>query len=132
MGIYTDIQAALDTQLNAASLGIDIAYENVSYTPTTGTSWARATTLYSNTEMLTLDRIDLVKGIYQVDIFVEQEKGPAALNTLLDTLQASFKAQRKLTAGTHTIYIDEINRLPATQDSPFYMGSLEVAFRCHD
>lgn len=128
MSVFTNIQVALDTRLAAGSFGIPIVYENVPYSPVAGTSWLRATTLFADAEVVTVSRKERFRGIYQVDVFVELEKGSGDLNTLLDAVRDHFKASLNLTAGSDQIIIRNIGRTAATRDRAWYQGSVEVNF----
>lgn len=132
MGVFTNIQTALDTQLAAGSFGLTIAYENIAYTPVEGTSFIRPTTLYSGGAIETVQRLESQAGIYQIDVFVEVEKGPGALNTLLDSVRDHFKATALLTAGGDTIIIRETSRIGGVRDESWYRGSIEVTFMCYE
>lgn len=131
MSVFSNIQIALDSRLDAGSFGLSIAYENIDYTPVESTSFIRPTTLYGSAEVADVARLEKFSGIYQIDVFVEVEKGPGALNTLLDSIRDHFKSNLSLTAGSDTIMIRSIGRTSASRDRAWYQGSVEVAFDCY-
>ena len=55
MGVYTNIQAALDTELNTISGSPSIAWPNTAFTPTHGTLYLEPTLLPSPSRLETLN-----------------------------------------------------------------------------
>jgi len=133
MSFYKNIQIALDTCLNGAGTGLDIAWENTDYTPTLGTAYLRPTLLMAKSSLMDLDDLQLNQGIYQVDIFYPLDKGAGELLTTLDTIYSAFKTDTTLVSGTTTVYIKEISRTrEAIRDEAYYSARLEISFKCYE
>ena len=100
---FTDIRAALDTQL--AALGLTVAYENLSYEPVEGSPYVRATLLPAETEQLTLGTTgrDRHRGLYQIDVMFAA--GDSAVNTTTDTIADAFKRGSYFTYNGLTVSI---------------------------
>lgn len=129
MGVYTDIQAALDTKLAALAGVPDIAWENVSYTPTSGTSFIRPTNIPTDANRVVLaTRIQRISGIYQIDIFTEAEKGAGACNTLVDSIFDHFNGVETLTSGTTVIAISNLARTTIGDMSDWFMCSITINY----
>lgn len=132
MGVYTNIQAALDTQLNTISGSPSIAWPNTAYTPTHGTLYLEPFLLPIPSNLETLNDERRYAGIYQVNVLVPLEKGTATLNLWLDRIHDLFPASTSLSSGGDTIYIQNIDRGPVVRDTDdereYYRGSIDINF----
>lgn len=132
MGIYTNAQAALDTELNTISGSPSIAWPNTAYTPTNGTLYLEPNLLPITSSLETLNDYHRYAGIYQVNVLVPLEKGTATLNLWLDRVHDLFPASTTLSSGGDTILIQNINRGPVVRDTDdereFYRGSVDINF----
>lgn len=132
MGIYTNAQAALDTELNTISGSPSIAWPNTAYTPTNGTLYLEPNLLPITSSLETLNDYHRYAGIYQVNVLVPLEKGTATLNLWLDRVHDLFPASTSLSSGGDTILIQNINRGPVVRDTDdereFYRGSVDINF----
>jgi len=100
---FNDIRAALDTQLD--TLGLTVAYENVSYEPVEGSPYVRATLLPAETEQLTLGATgkDRHTGLYQIDVIFAA--GDSAVTATPDTIADAFKRGSSFTYNGLTVSI---------------------------
>ena len=132
MGVYTNIQAALDTELNTISGSPSIAWPNTNFTPTQGTLYLAPNLLPLVSSLETLNDYHRYSGIYQVDILVPLEKGTATLNLWCDRVHDLFPANTTLSSGGDTILIQNINRGLTVRDSDnnheYYRSSIDINF----
>lgn len=132
MGVYTNVQAALDTQLNTIAGSPAIAWPNTNYTADAGTLFLRPHILPINSTLETLNDYHRYAGIYQVDINVPPEKGTATLNLWIDRVHDLFD-QQTLTAGADTIFIQNITvgakqQVDDEDDISFYRCNVDINF----
>ena len=105
--VYDDIRNALETQL-AGITGIpDIAWENVNYTPTTGSTYVQPTfiPLIREPAVRGLNPQQYYAGMFRIDVMTPEGKGPGAGATLTNTLVESFEATSTLTANSVNVCI---------------------------
>lgn len=132
MGIYTNIQAALDTQLNTIPGSPEIAWPNTRYKPTQGTVYLEPILLSAPGELETLNDYHRYSGIYQVNILVPLEKGTATLNEWADAVRELFDGDKRLTAGGDTIFVLNIDKGPTFRDldeeREVYKSNVDINF----
>lgn len=93
MGYATErqtIETRFNTQWASAS---PIAWDNVSYTPTTGTSWVRFSILSGAAFQASLETTPKYRhtGIIDIGIFTPEDGGTQTARTLADTAAAVFR-----------------------------------------
>jgi hypothetical protein len=122
------LESALDTWATAQSLSV--AWENVEFTPTAGTAYARSYLLPADTESLFLDRTDRAyTGVYQITLCMPEGTGPAAADALVASLDAAFSPATPLTAGGVTVTLRQpISRGPQLPGEP---GMYAVPVSCY-
>lgn len=130
MGQIADVQQAFDQRLNTLAGAPDIAWENTRYNPTVGTTFIRPTLLPAESEHATLAGDQKNTGIYQIDIYVELEKGNSALLTLMDAIYDHFDSV-DLTTGTTQIFLAQIARTPAVREESWLRGSIEIFYHSY-
>jgi hypothetical protein len=128
--IYLDIRRGLEQKLSQVSGIPSIAYENISFDPTTGTSWVRPTFIPttrrpavrgSNPQQLYL-------GIFRVDCFVAEGNGPSAGDTLANSIIEDFDATTDITFNSKTISIDYAEREEGRLSSPWYFIPVTIGW----
>ena len=79
--IFVDIRRGLEYELSQVTDIPSIAYENVSFDPTTGTSWVRPTFIPTSRRPAVRGTSpqQLYTGIFRVDCFVAEGSGPLAV-----------------------------------------------------
>ena len=129
MGVFTDIQVALDQRLNTTSGLPAVAWENLDFTPTKGTSFVRPTNLSADGQTISIgDRLQSLPGIYQVDVFTDVNQGAGALNTVCDSIRDHFNSVDTLTEGTTEVWLQSINRIPPERDEAWLRGSVIINY----
>jgi len=92
--IYTDIRAALETRLGDTASIPDIAWENVSYSPTTGSPFIKP--MFSPTSRRPAVRFTNPQkhylGIFTLLCHYPENQGPGASQRVVDTLVERFDA----------------------------------------
>ena len=132
MSYYTDIQRLMDMKLIAIT-GVDVAWENVNYSPTHGTPWIRPTLILGDADIATLDRRQSNVGVYQVDAFYPTEKGSKDLNEKLDEIYDLFKTENKIETADVSVFIDAVTKLGASErEEAWFVGSIQVNFRSYE
>ena len=86
---FLDIRTALENSLLA--MGLSVAWENVSKTPTVDNEYVRATLLPADTLAASLgeDGKDLHRGIFQLDVYLKA--GKSAVSVTPDLIADKFK-----------------------------------------
>jgi hypothetical protein len=131
MGVFKNIQAALDTKLATLSGIPAVKWPNTTYTPVSGTTFLRPTLLPNTSSLASLTAYQMHRGIYQIDIFVELEKGPSAMLALQDSIKNLFENGRSLTAGSDTIYIQAISPGQGRLEEAWFVGHIDINYICY-
>jgi hypothetical protein len=131
MGTFANIQVALDTRLSTLSGLPAVAWPNVATTPAEGTTYLRPTLLPAASQLGGLTDNRVHKGIYQIDIFVQLEKGASALLALQDSITTHFEADRDLVVSGTTVFIQAVSPSRGIRDDSWYMGFVEINYICY-
>lgn len=131
MGVFTNINAALNTRLSTLSGLPEISWPNKRYSPLQGVAWIRPTLLPVPSSLSSLDGVQEHGGIYQIDIFVPLEKGIALFNTIADNLLAHFSSNKRLAAGTDVIFIQAVSIGQAVRQEAWYAGYVQINYLCY-
>jgi len=130
MGVFTDIQKALEVKLASISGAPAIVWENTKYTPSMGTKYWRPTLLPAASQLASVDALQKHQGIYQVDIFVTPEKGPKLLIDELDKIYAAFNTTLSLTSGSTRVDILGVGRGSGRNEGAWYTGFIGMYYMC--
>ncbi len=131
MGVFSNIQRALDTHLNILANRPYIAWPNTKYEPINGSTYMRPTVLSANSTLQTLNDVHRNPGIYQIDIFVPLEKGLNSALSLVDDIKDHFESDRTLTAGGDTVMIQNITLGQLERQEAWFRVYLEVNYICY-
>ncbi len=131
MGVFSNIQRALDTRLNTLINRPYIAWPNTKFIPAENTSYIRPTLLPANSTLYTLNDNHRNSGIYQVDIFVPLEKGLNSALSLVDDVKEHFENTRDLVAGTDTVHIQQISLGQLERQEAWFRVYLEINYICY-
>jgi len=132
MSVYTNLQIALDTQLNTITGSPAIAWPNTEFTPSHGTLYLEPMLLPITSNLETLNGYHRYEGIYQINVSVPLEKGTATLNLWLDRIHDLFLSEKRLSAGGDTVFIQAIERGPTQRDTDngmeYYRSNVDINF----
>lgn len=112
--ITKDIRSALETKLLGISGLPDVAFDNIPYSPTTGTSFIRSRFMPVNRRPAVrgLNPQQLYTGTYMVTVFSPEGEGAGAAETLATTITDTF-------AATSSIYYDNSTNSLLTEAEAF-------------
>lgn len=131
MGIYTEISAALNTQLARLEIEFPIQWPNTDYLPIEGTLFVRPTLLPATGVLNTLAGSYLQKGIYQIDVFCPLDMGMSVLTDITDIIYDLFSSDKVLTSNNQNIFIQDIVQGKAERTQGWYMGFVEIHYSCY-
>jgi len=132
--IYNDIRAALENKLATTSnLPLGIAYENVSFSPTTGTDYLQTFFIPTSRRPAVrgLNPQQRYQGIFSVNIYTPEGNGPAAADALANTVLEAFEATTKISYSgdeTITVSIDYAERQQGFLDAPWYYVPINIGW----
>lgn len=132
MGAYNNIQNALNTRLSTVSGLPSVAWPNVQFNPVQATSYVRPTFLPANSDLFTIANENLLRGIYQIDIFAQVKKGTAGLILYADAIRDHFNGQMSLTSSGTTTHIQEISMTPPRRVESWWSCSIEINWIAFD
>lgn len=130
MSLINNIQNALNTKLSSLSGSPSIAWPNTKFQPTNATSYLRPTLIPATSDLFTINNENRHKGIYQVDIFVQPEKGTSTLWLLADSIRDHFKGVTSLTSGGDIIHLQEISISQAQRVEGWWSCYVQVNYIC--
>jgi len=101
------VRTALETKLNAMTPSLSTAWENVPFTPVTGTAYQRAYLMPATPANPTMgDGYYREQGIFQVTLRYPLQAGPKTAADRADLIRAAFKRGTTLTSGTVSVIIE--------------------------
>ena len=103
----TAIRIALETKLAAITPELSTAYENVPFTPVTGTAYQAAYLMPATPANPTMgDGYYREQGIFQVTLMYPLQAGPKTAADRAELIRAAFKRGTTLTSGTVSVIIE--------------------------
>jgi hypothetical protein len=132
--IDKDIRAALESQLSNISGLPSIAYENVSFNPTTGQNYieVRYFPVSRRPTVRGLNPQQRYDGIFAINCYVPEGAGPSEADTLAKNVMEAFEATTKLTHNDKTVFIDYAERTEGIVDSPFYFVPVTIGWYAYN
>lgn len=128
------IKSAFETKLNTLAPTLQTSYENVAFTPTTGTPYQQIDFLWSENVGQYINEKDyLVKGICQTMLCYPSNKGMGDINAIVQLLIDTFYFGSTLTKDNLKINISgvpEVRNLGVDNTDSRVKVSVRVAFRC--
>ncbi len=131
MGLFTNIEAALNTKLSTLATSPPVQWPNSNYVPAQGTLFLRPTLLPATGALSTLAGSYLQKGLYQIDIFCPLNKGIATLTSWLDAIYTLFSGTKTLTANSQNVFIQDIVQGKTDRLDGWFMGSITIHYSCY-
>lgn len=133
MTVTADIRAALEGQI-ANVTGIpssaNRAWENVEFTPDTGTSWVRMTLAPGEQRPAVRGPSPQIlhEGIFLVDVFVPTGNGPNAAEALADAIRDQFTVDDVYTSNGANVRFRWSERGQGIVDEPWYLVPVTVSW----
>src|SRR5210317_217366 len=135
MSIYNNIRAALESHLSTTADLPDIAYENVSFDPTTGSSFLKVA-------FVPVSRRPAVRGsnpqqryqgVFRVFCYTPEGNGPATADDIANKVMTAFEATTDISftngeAETFIVSIDYAERDNGFVDSPWYYTVVNIGW----
>ncbi|MBW2635988.1 MAG: hypothetical protein JRC86_00425 [Deltaproteobacteria bacterium] len=104
------VRSALENKLDDMSPSLATAFENVPYTPISGTPYQSPFLLTGEPENPTLgDGYYREQGIFQVSLFYMMQTGSGAAEARAELIRTAFKRGVSMTSGAVTV---RVNRTP--------------------
>lgn len=121
---FNDMQAALDNQLNTMD-ETPVAWPNVPYEPSAGTTYVRPTFLPATTVQASLGASgkDETNAVYQVDVVYPRGAGRT---TLPDTIADHFKRGTVLTYNGTSLRVRSVSIGPAILDGAWVFVPVSI------
>jgi len=128
--IYDDIRAALEVKLNSVSGLPEVAWENLTYEPTTGTSFVKPRLIPTIREPAVrgLNPQIYYQGLFRVDCFVAEGLGPASADELADKIIDAFEATTDVSHNGTIISIRYAEREQGMPDGAFFMVPVNISW----
>lgn len=125
---FKDIQGALRAQLSSLPSAPPISWENRNYTPDSKVLYLRATSLQGETVQACLGDSgeDMHDGIFQVDVFIPDNKGRTAW---ADAIADHFKRGTVLTRNGVNVRIRSTSISPGIKDNHFYIVPVSIVYQ---
>jgi len=131
--IYHHIRRALETELDDASIA-PVAYENVAYSPTTGTSFLQPvfTPTTRRPAVMGVSPQQLYTGLFRVLCNAAEGNGPNAAdslaNSVIDTFEATTDIDYNTGSETIKVSIRYAEKFAGTLDAPWYIVPVNIGW----
>ncbi len=128
--VYDNIRAALEVKLEGIAGIPSIAWENVSFTRTTGESYVQPRLVPTVREPAHrgLNPQMYYQGLFRVDCYVPEGAGPKAADDLANLIIENFEATTDLSSGGTNVSIRYAEREQGISDGAFFMVPVNVGF----
>ena len=132
--INRKIRAALETHLSNISGLPDIAYENVTYEPTTGQSYIKVSYIPTlrRPAVRGLNPQQEYRGILAINVYAPEGDGPAACEDIVEKLLEGFEATTDITyndgSDNYTVCIDYAERDIGLTDAPWFLIPVNIGW----
>ncbi len=132
--IQREIRSILETQLAAVNDVPQIAYENVPYSPTTGTSYIEVNFVPTSRRPAVrgLNPQQRYEGIFIINCYAPEGKGPAAAETIAENVMTAFEATTSLTTNNITVSIDYSEVRQGYLDSPWFVVPVSIGWYAYN
>ena len=128
--INKEIRSILEVQLSNISNVPQIAYENVPYVPTTGTSYIKVDYLPTSRRPAVrgLNPQQRYDGIFAINCYAPEGNGPSAAETIAENVMTAFEATSSFTTNNVTVSIDYAEADQALVDSPWFLVPVNIGW----
>jgi len=128
--IYDDIRAALEVKLDGVSGIPTIAWENLTFTRTTGQSYVAPRLIPTVREPAVrgLNPQMYYQGLFRVDCYVPEGLGPQAADDLADKIIDAFEATTDVSHNGTIVSIRRAEREQGISDGAFFMVPVNISW----
>ena len=128
--IHKENRSILEVQLANISNVPQIAYENVPYVPTTGTSYIKVDYLPTSRRPAVrgLNPQQRYDGIFAINCYAPEGNGPSAAETIAENVMTAFEATSSFTTNNVTVSIDYAEADQALVDSPWFLVPVNIGW----
>ena len=128
--IYDDIRQALETRLSGISGIPDIAWENLTFEPTTGSSYVVPRLFPTQREPAHrgLNPQMLYTGLFQVRCCVPEGLGPSAADALANLIIDNFEATSDIASGATIVRIRYAEREQGLSDGTHFNVPVNISW----
>ncbi len=100
------VRAALEAKLNAMTPALATAWENVPYTPVSGTAYQAAYVLPVTENPTMGDDHHRLAGIFQVNLFYPLQTGTLTAATRAELIKTTFKRGTTMVSGSVSVIVE--------------------------
>lgn len=132
--IQKEIRAALETQLSQVVSLPEVAYQNVPYTPTTGTSYIEVTYLPTSRRPAVrgLNPQQRYEGVFAINCYAPEGNGPAVAETIAENVANAFEATTSITLNNVTVSIEYSETQLGFLDSPWFVVPINIGWYAYN
>jgi hypothetical protein len=128
--IYDEIQATLETTLSNIAGIPSIAFDNITFIPTTGTSYIKS--LYAPDRRVPaargLNPQFLYTGLFALDVFVPGGLGSAEGNTIVNSIVDAFNPPNDIVVAGNDVTILYAERELGISEGAFYRIPVNIGW----
>lgn len=127
--IYDDIRSALEVKLNSVTDVPSIAWENLSFSPTTGQAYLKPRLIPTRREPAVrgLNPQMYYQGVFRIECYVPEGNGPSAADDLADKIIEAFEATTDVGSST-IVSIRYAEREQGELDGAFFMIPVNIGW----
>lgn len=126
------VRAALETALAAISPSIDLAWENMPYTPVAGTPYAAVFLMTAPPANLEMSSAYTERGYLQVNLQYPLSAGPSAAAARAQLIRDAFPRGASFTSGGVTVNVSNTPEIsPARIEADRYLIPVKIPFHAH-
>lgn len=125
------VRAALEAALNGMSPSLSTAWENLSFTPVTGTPYQRASIILAEPANDEIDRTFNERGVFQVSLHYPSGGGAGPAYARADLIRAKFYRGQDFSSGGVTVHVIGTPMIlpPTNDDQGRYVLVVSINFR---
>jgi len=131
--IYKEIRATFETALSTVADLPDIAWENVSFTPTTNLPYIKCRMIPTVREPAVRGSNPQMyyQGYYLIECFVPEGLGPSAADDLADKILDTFEATTDLSLNDTNIHIRYAERDLGVPEGAHFMVPVRIGYQIY-
>ena len=120
-------QAFINTFIDA-SLGLEIAHENVSYKPTAGTEYVELINIPNDETALSINDSNETDGLFRIILYWPINEGSIAPKTKADEILSSFKIGTRICYDSQCVTITRTSRQQGSAVDGWYKTIITIRY----